>query len=112
MRWLTRFLLLAGGLGLVAVVIWAFLPSPVEVETAQVRRGRFEESIEQEGQTRVRERYVVAAPLAGLLQRVDLNAGDLVAPGMVVASILPNRAPLLDPRARQEAEQRLGAAEA
>ncbi len=112
MRWLSRLLLLAGELVLFAVLVWAFWPSAVEVETALVQRGQFEETILEDGQTRVRERYVVSAPLAGTLLRIDLKAGDLVEPGTAIASVLPNWAPLLDPRARQEAEQRLGAAEA
>ncbi len=112
MRWLTRLLLLVGGVALLAVLGWAFWPSPVAVETARVRRQHFEETILEDGQTRVRERYVVAAPLAGTLLRIKLKAGDQVEAGADVASILPNRPPLLDLRARQEAEQRLGAAEA
>ena len=112
MRWLTRSLLLVGGIALLAVLGWAFWPSPVVVETARVKRQHFEEAILEDGQTRVRERYVVAAPLAGTLLRIELKAGDQVEAGTDVASILPNRPPLLDLRARQEAEQRLGAAEA
>ncbi len=112
MRWLTRLLLLVGGAALLAVLVWAFWPSPVAVETARVQRQRFEETIVEDGMTRVRERYVVAAPLAGTLLRIRSKAGDEVEAGAVLGSILPNRAPLLDPRARQEAEQKLGAAEA
>ena len=52
MRWLSRLLLLAGGLVLFAVLVWAFWPSAVEVETALVQRGRFEETILEDGQTR------------------------------------------------------------
>ena len=112
MRWLSRLLLLVGGLVLLAGLVWAFWPSAVEVETALVQRGRFEDTILEDGQTRVRERYVVSAPLAGTLLRIDFKVGDPIEAGTVIASVLPNRAPLLDPRARQEAEQRVGAAEA
>ena len=111
MRQFTR-LVLAGGVILAAILGWVFWTPAVEVETAVVRQGHFEETIREDGQTRVRERYVVAAPLAGTLLRIALKAGDTVKAGDVVASIQPNRAPLLDPRARIEAEQRLGAAEA
>jgi HlyD family secretion protein len=111
MRWLMR-LLLAGGFVLLLVIGFVSWTSPVEVETASVRRATFEETIREDGQTRVRERYAVAAPVSGTLRRIVLNAGDPVAAGAIVAAILPNRVPLLDPRARQEAEQRLGAAEA
>ena len=112
MQWLIRLLLLVGGIALLAVLGWAFWPSPLLVETAWAQRQHFEETILEDGQTRVRERYVVAAPLAGTLLRVELKAGDQIEAGAEVASILPNRPPLLDLRARQEAEQRLGAAEA
>lgn len=112
MWWLKRFAMLAAIASLLVGIVWALLPQPIEVETAVVSRGPFEETILEDGKTRVRERYVVAAPLAGTLLRVGLKPGDAVAAGATVAEILPNRAPLLDARARQEAEQRLGAAEA
>ena len=112
MRWSSRLLLLLAGLAALGALGWAFWPAPVAVETAQVTRGRFEETIVEDGKTRVRERYIVAAPLAGTLLRFALRDGDPVAQGEILTSILPNRVALLDPRARQEAEQRLGAAEA
>lgn len=112
MRWPGRLLLLVVVLMAVAGMVWAFWPAPVAVETAQVARGRFEETIAAEGKTRVRERYIVSATIAGALLRIDLKDGDPVTAGQIVASVLPNRAPLLDTRTRQEAEQRLGAAEA
>ncbi|MGA9014829.1 MAG: efflux transporter periplasmic adaptor subunit, partial [Acetobacteraceae bacterium] len=85
MRWLTRLLLLVGGIALIAVLGWAFWPSPVVVETARVQRQHFEETILEDGQTRVRERYVVAAPLAGTLLRIELKAGAQVEAGADVA---------------------------
>lgn len=101
-----------GALAAVAGIIWLLMPKPVPVETAAVTKGRFVASVDEDGKTRVRQRYVVAAPLAGRLTRVRLKAGDPVAADDVVAAILPSPAPLLDPRARREAEERLGAAEA
>lgn len=95
-----------GGLG------WFLMPRPVPVETATVTKGRFVASVDEDGKTRIRERYVVAAPLAGRLTRVVLKAGDKVASDDVVATIMPPPAPLLDPRSRREAEERLGTAEA
>ena len=93
-------------------IAWFLLPRPVPVETATVIRGRFVASVDEDGKTRIRERYVVAAPLAGHLTRVVLKAGDKVASDEVIASILPPAAPLLDPRSRREADERLGTAEA
>jgi HlyD family secretion protein len=101
-----------GALAAVAGIVWLLMPKPIPVETVAVTKGRFVASVDEDGKTRVRQRYVVAAPLAGRLTRVRLKAGDQVAAGDVVAAILPPPAPLLDPRARREAEERLGAAEA
>ena len=95
-----------------AFAVWSLMPRPVPVETATVIKGKFVATIDEDGKTRVRERYVVAAPLAGRLTRVRLKAGDSVKADDIVAAIVPSPAPLLDPRSRVEAEQRLGAAEA
>ena len=95
-----------------AALVWALIPRPVPVETAAVSKGKFVATVDEDGKTRVRERYVLAAPLAGRLTRVRLKVGDSVKADEVVATILPSPAPFLDPRSRTEAEQRLGAAEA
>jgi HlyD family secretion protein len=99
-------------LAVVAGIAWFLVPKPIPVETATVTKGRFVASVDEDGKTRVRQRYVVAAPLAGRLTRVRLKAGDQVAADEIIAAILPPPAPLLDPRSRREAEERLGAAEA
>jgi HlyD family secretion protein len=96
----------------IAGVVWSLLPRPVPVELAVVAKGRFVATVDEDGKTRVRERYVVAAPLTGRLSRVQLKVGDRVKEGDVVATIAPSPAPLLDPRSRREAQERLGAAEA
>ena len=75
-------------------------------------KGLFVASVDEDGKTRVRERYVVAAPLAGRLTRIRLKVGDRVGVDDVVATIAPSPVPLLDPRSRREAEERLGSAEA
>src|SRR5512139_3170459 len=95
-----------------AALAWALIPRPVPVETATVTKGKFVATVDEDGKTRVRERYVVAAPLAGRLTRVRLKAGDSVKADETIAAIVPSPAPFLDPRSRLEAEQRLGAAEA
>jgi multidrug efflux pump subunit AcrA (membrane-fusion protein) len=108
----TRVIVALGLLASAAGVAWLLMPRPIPVETAAVSKGRFVASIDEDGKTRVRERYVVAAPLAGRLTRVTLKAGDKVAADEVIAGIVPPPAPLLDPRSRREAEERLGTAEA
>ena len=95
-----------------AAAVWALMPRPIEVETAMVAKGQFVATVDEDGKTRVRERYIVAAPLTGRLIRVRLKAGDQVTANEVVATILPSPAPFLDPRSRREAEERLGTAEA
>ncbi|MGD9501748.1 MAG: efflux RND transporter periplasmic adaptor subunit [Methyloceanibacter sp.] len=102
-------LVIAAGAG---AAIWSFIPGPVSVETAKVTRGPFVATIEEDGKTRVRERYIVSAPLAGRSTRVELSSGDRIAAGDEIVTILPSLAPFLDPRSRREAEERLGAAEA
>jgi len=101
-----------GALAAAAGIAWFLMPRPIPVETVAVTKGRFVASVDEDGKTRIRQRYVVAAPLAGRLTRVTLKAGDKVAADDVVATILPPPAPLLDPRTRREAEERLGTAEA
>jgi len=109
---LGRILVALGLAGAVALVVWSLMPKPVPVEVAAVRQGTFVATVDEDGKTRVRERYVVAAPLAGRLIRVQLKAGDTVKVNERVATIVPSPAPFLDPRSREEAEERLGAAEA
>ena len=110
-----RKTLLYGGatlVGLGLALAWAFAPRPVEVEVAQATEGRFETTIAEDGKTRLRERYVVSAPLAGRLARIALNEGDTVEAGAVVAMLTPVLSPLLDERTRREQQARIEAAQA
>ena len=91
---------------------WALRPRPVAVEIAEVTRGGFEQTVSDDGRTRVRDRYLVAAPLAGRVERVRLDAGDAVKQGQVVALLTPSAPALLDARAARELQERRGAAEA
>lgn len=96
-----------------AVAFWAFRPRPVPADFATVGRGPLEVTVEEEGRTRVRDRYVVSAPLPGRLQRIELEPGDPVVAGKtVVAQFLPADPALLDVRTRAELEARVGAAQA
>src|SRR5512135_3746822 len=90
------------GLAAVAALGWAFAPRPVGVEVARATVGRFEAGIEEDGKTRVRDRYIVSAPLAGLLQRIELREGDAVKADDVVAVLTPMLSPLLDERTLRE----------
>jgi HlyD family secretion protein len=109
-RWM-----LWGGLAAVAAValLLALRKAPVEVDVAGVTRGRLAVTIDEEGETRVRERYVVSAPVAGRLRRIELEPGDPVqAKKTVVATFAPGDPALLDLRARGEVDARVGAARA
>jgi HlyD family secretion protein len=100
---------LAGGAGLVlaALLAWAFAPKPVAVEAAVVTLGRFEQGIEEDGQTRLKDRYTVSAPVAARLSRITLREGDPVAAGAPVAVLLPVMSSMIDERSRREADARL-----
>lgn len=110
MRWLKRGLLVFGAAAAIAALVWAWMPKPVAVDLAVVRRAPLEVTVEEDGKTRVLDRYVVAAPIAGNLQRIELRAGDPVARGAVVARIQPPDPALLDPRSREQATAQLAAA--
>ena len=55
---------------LALAVGWAFTPRPVEVELATVTQGLFATTIDEDGKTRLTDRYVVSSPLAGKLARI------------------------------------------
>ncbi|WP_128929315.1 efflux RND transporter periplasmic adaptor subunit [Bradyrhizobium guangxiense] len=101
-----------GLLAAVGITAWLLIPAPVPVETAAVTKGKFVATVDEDGKTRVRERYAVAAPLAGRLGRIRFKVGDQVQVDDAVATITPSPAPLMDPRTRREVEERLGTAEA
>ncbi|WP_417482072.1 efflux RND transporter periplasmic adaptor subunit [Maricaulis sp.] len=100
------------GIGLVVLLALAFRPQPVLVDLAEVSRGSLAVSVRDEARTRVREVYVVSAPLGGRLLRVNHDAGDSVAAGDVLATILPSDPALLDARSQTEARAAVRSAEA
>ena len=96
-----------------AAIAWTFWPQPVPVDIAVVTRGPFQVSVEDEGRTRVRDAYVVSAPVAGRLLRIGNRAGETVEAGKsVVAQLQPSTPAFLDARARAQAEATVKAAEA
>lgn len=101
-----------GGVALLALVAVAAWPRAVEVDRSLTRRGGLEVWVEEDGRTRVRDRYLVSAPTAGSLARLETHAGDTVEAGAVLARLAPLASPLLDPRSRATAEARLAAARA
>ncbi|HEX9611761.1 MAG TPA: efflux RND transporter periplasmic adaptor subunit [Gemmatimonadales bacterium] len=104
-----KWMAAAGGAALaVAGAAALFRPAQVAVDGARVVRGPLVVTVDEEGETRVRDRYVVAAPVGGRVARIALREGDAVGPGAVVAHVFP--APL-DARTREQAAARVEAAE-
>ena len=112
MRW-RRWLLLSGLAAAVLLAVgFGMMARPVPVDMAKAARGPLRVTIEEEGKTRVKDRFVLPAPVAGTVQRIDLHVGDNVARGQVVARLSPMRPPVLDSRSRAEAAARVEAAKA
>ncbi|MBN1380920.1 MAG: efflux RND transporter periplasmic adaptor subunit [Deltaproteobacteria bacterium] len=109
-----RRLITVSTIGIIALaaLIYGFLPKPVLVETAKAVRDPFRVTIEEEGKTRVKDRFVVSAPVAGFMRRVELKAGDAVEKGMPLFTLEPLRSQTLDPRSRAEAKSAVSAARA
>ena len=84
-----RWAWIAAGCVALAALGWAFSPRPVEVEVAVAAKGRFEQAIEEDGQTRLKDRYTISAPVAARLARITLREGDAVAAGDSVAVLTP-----------------------
>lgn len=96
-------------LGLAAL---ALRPQPVPVDLATARHGPLSLVIEENGVSRVKDRFVVSAPVTGSLSRSSLEAGDEIREGDVLAELAPLSSPLLDQRTHAEAEGRLDASSA
>ncbi|MGV3484870.1 MAG: efflux transporter periplasmic adaptor subunit, partial [Planctomycetaceae bacterium] len=105
---LWSILLLAAAL----FAVLAFYPEPVKVEFATATLGSLRVSVQEDGKTRIREKYVVSAPVTGRLTRIELDAGDQCDEATLLAVILPSPPSILDARASAEATARLRAAEA
>ena len=98
---------------IVLALVFAFWPEPVPADFASVEQGLLRVTIDEEGETRVRDRFVVSAPVAGQVLRIDLEPGDtVVARKTVLATFQPGLPGLLDARTRAEAEGRVNVARA
>lgn len=109
-RGVRRGVLAAFAVALVAGLVVAWMPEPVPVDVGTVTRGTLRVTVDEDGRTRVKDRYSVTAPLSGNLARVDWEPGDSVKRDAVLARITPATPPLLDERSRAAAEARLAAA--
>jgi HlyD family secretion protein len=101
------------GAAVATALAWSFQPEPVPVDVTAVTRGPLHGVVEDEGRTRVRDPYVVSAPVAGRLLRVAYRAGDEVEAGSsVLAQLLPTDPGFLDARSRAQAQASVRAADA
>jgi len=108
-----RIVQIAGGVLLLLLLAWAVWPRPELVDLAVVERAPLRVTLDEEGETRVRDRFVVSAPLAGRVLRIELEPGDPVqANKTVLATFEPQAPTLLDTRSRAEAEAGARAARA
>lgn len=105
--------MLLGALTLVALalVAYGFIPKPIDVDQAMITQGSLLETVNEEGKTRIKDRYDVLAPLSGQLLRIDLHAGDQVIAGKTILAVIePSDPSLLDARMLAESEARVNAA--
>ena len=99
----------AAGAGAIGLLVLFFRADPIRVETAKLARGPLLVSVEEQGRTRARHRYTVAAPISGRLLRTEVDEGNKVEAGDVLATMAP---PPEDPRNQATARAELAAAEA
>ncbi len=102
--------LLVVGVVVVAFIVWGFWPQPIAVEVVKAVRAPLSVTVEEEGRTRVLDRYIIAAPVDGVACRVEMDVGDIVEQGQTLLTITPLESRVLDPRSRAEAEARVAAA--
>ena len=107
-----RVFVVTVGVLVVLALVYGFLPQPVSVDIVGAKRGPLRVTVDEEGRTRVKDRFVVSAPVAGYLRRIELEVGDAVRKGQRVALLEPLRSTVLDPRSRAEAEAAVASARA
>jgi HlyD family secretion protein len=109
-KWVRWLLIGLAAAFVVTVIVVAWVPNPVDVEVSEVSRGPLAVTVDEDGRTRVIDRYLVSAPITGNLGRIELDAGDPIKAGQVLARLVPLPPPLLDARSRAEAQARVDAA--
>ena len=108
-----RKLLIAGFILIVILlIVYGFLPKRQEVDLVSVQRGDFQVTIEEEGRTRLKQRFTVSAPTAGYMRRPDFKVGDTIKKGQTLVVLEPLRSQTLDPRSRVQAQLSVSAAQA
>jgi HlyD family secretion protein len=108
-RWIIVIIITAG---VVLAIVYGFMPKPVSVDIVKVSRGPLRVTVEEEGKTRVKERFTLSAPVAGFMRRIKLDVGDFVQKGETLVELEPLKSNLLDPRSRATAEAAVSSAKA
>ena len=99
--------------GLTGLLLYGFWPKPVEVDLVNVTQGSLDVTVNDDGETRIREKFVISAPVTGKMLRIQLHAGDEVEQGVTeLLRIEPSAPELLDARTRAEYEARVRAGQA
>jgi HlyD family secretion protein len=113
MRFLKNKRLLASIAVVAAIVAMAMWPQSMEVTLVRAERGPMQVTVDEDGETRVRDKFLVTAPVSGRVQRIEIEPGDMVVRGQTVLTrITPGDSPLLDSRTRAELQAAADAATA
>ncbi len=97
---------------IILATLYGFLPKKIPVDLYEVSRGPLRVTIEEEGRTRLKDRFIVSAPVSGYMMRNDVKVGDRIRRGQLLVLLQPLPSQPLDKRSREEAEAAVSAAEA
>lgn len=111
-KWIKRALWSVAGVVVAGSIGASYLPKPTPVEVELVGRGPLRVEVEADGQTQVKRRYVVSAPVSGVISRPEQRAGDAVKLGEPLLTLTPIEPPLLDARSRAQADAQVKVATA
>lgn len=108
-----RWLIISGAAALFIIsIVYGFLPRPVIVDVVKALRMPMKVTVEEEGQTRVKDKFAISSPVTGFMRRIPFDVGDAVIKGQKIAEIEPLRSDALDPRSYASAQTAVSAAEA
>jgi HlyD family secretion protein len=108
-RWIIVIIITVG---VISAIVYGFMPKPISVDLVKVSRGSFKVTVEEEGKTSVKDRFILSAPVAGFKRRIKFDVGDRVRKGQTLVELEPLKSNLLDPRSRAAAEAAVSSAEA
>ena len=107
------WIMIGVAIAIVASLSYAFWPRATQVDMGEVYRSSMTVTIDEEARTRVRDAYVVSAPIAGRLLRVEVEPGDTVVGGeTIIARMLASPPSAIDARTREQARAGVNAAQA